>query len=514
MDTFYFFYKDILSKKRFFLPVLIFVLVAYSFSILNRTVSIGDLSKNIYFGSGNHMLSGRWGMVLWDKIVGTSLFLDPFVDRFLALVFLVMAAILFCFVFYSVRKDRDVLPYTIAASFFSTYPLVNEFWEYTGVDYMVGGNLCLATMTSVLMRMKFPFLKRAVYGSVLLLLPVSSYESAIFYYITLECIISFCELSACGNSALTLSRITRKNIVNFLPLVLAIILRFIISFAINTVYNLDYQGGGATDILWLEDSFFHTLKCMFGFVAVKYFLTGLVYFPITIFLFSILLFFVYIVRNRKQGNNLIIMGSIVVLSLFIQSIMQGYAQPYRTSQTLIIFVSFFFYLSSISIKPNWRKYLYTILFGMCWYQSVYLNRVLSLNNLRSDNELEVIRQIGSRLVSEYDEKPVAFIGHYQIGEWITAQITVDETTWNGRLFYHIYDKYVAKLERPFKYIETNVNSFSSEYGLIPALFSYCGYHIDLLPIEETDWLDDKKKLALYQIYDNGDYLVVNLGEEY
>ena len=513
MKNLQFFYYDVISKKRFLLPVTFFVIVAYSFSIFNRTVSIGDLSKNIYIGSGNHMLSGRWGMVIWDIIAGTSLFLDPLVDRFLALVFLVMAAILFCYIVYSIRRDKDVLPYTIAASFFTTYPLVNEIWEYTGADYMVGGNLCFATMTSVLMRMDLPFLKRIVYGSALLLLPVSSYESAIFYYITLECIISFCELSVCSNSSLTIGRIIKKKIVNFMPLVLAIIMRFVISFAINTVFDLDYHGGGATNILWLEDSFSHTLKCMLGFVAIKYFLTGLVYFPITVFLFSILLFSVYIVTNRKHGSNLIIMGCFVVLSLFIQSLIQGYAQPYRTSQTLILFVSFSFYLLSVSIKSNWRKYLYTILFSMCWYQSVYLNRVLSLNNLRSDNELEVIRQIGSRLVSEYGEKPVAFIGHYQIGEWITAQITVDETTWNGRLFYHIYDKYVVKLERPFKYIETNINSFTSEYGLIPALFSYCGYHIDLIALEDTNWFDNKKKLALYQIYDNGDYLVVNLGEE-
>ena len=81
------FYSDILSKKRFWIPLLFFTLVGYSFSIYNRTISIDDLLLN---DSGlSAMLIGRWGMYVWAKFVGfTEMF--PFVFRFLALLFYII----------------------------------------------------------------------------------------------------------------------------------------------------------------------------------------------------------------------------------------------------------------------------------------------------------------------------------------------------------------------------------------------------------------------------------------
>ena len=187
------FYNDILSKKRYYVPILFFAIVGYSFSIYNRTVGIDDFSRDINVGSGNRMLSGRWGMILWNKLVGITVALDPFIDRFLALVFLIIAAILFCYILYLIGGNKRIVSYTIAASTFITYPLINSIWEYTGADFMLTGNLCLVTLAAIVLMCINPFGKRVLYASVLLLLPVSSYESAIFYYTSLFCVIVFYE---------------------------------------------------------------------------------------------------------------------------------------------------------------------------------------------------------------------------------------------------------------------------------------------------------------------------------
>ena len=61
------FYSDIINKKRFWVPLLFFALVGYSFSIYNKTVGVDDLMWDYY---KNYMLSGRWGMIVWIRLTG------------------------------------------------------------------------------------------------------------------------------------------------------------------------------------------------------------------------------------------------------------------------------------------------------------------------------------------------------------------------------------------------------------------------------------------------------------
>ena len=281
---------------------------------------------------------------------------------------------------------------------------------------------------------------------------------------------------------------------------------------------------------------------MIGFIIFDYGIMGLVYLPITIFLLSLILFTVCILFKKRNRMTFVLLGGAVFVSLFVQSIIQGYDQPYRTSQVFTLFVAFSFYLSIISVSSTiWRSFLYVVLFGICWHQAVYLNRLLGLNNLRSDNELAVIRQIGFRLVSEFEKKPVIFVNSYKIGEWIRRQVTVDESTWNGRLFYKVYDNFMmqfdqpfmnyqrscTQLERPFKFVGTNINSVTRQCHNLHQLFSYCGYDIEGIPDnllsdplkyeeyqikqKEATIIAKGKKIGPYQIYDHGDYLIVNLG---
>lgn len=514
------FYKNIVSKKRFYFPLLFFAIVGYSFSIYNRTVGIDDLMKDYYIG-GDYMLSSRWGMVFWNKLVGTTVVYDPFIDRFLALILLIIGAILLCYILYSIDKGKSgVIPYTILASVFITYPLINEIWVYTGANYMVGGNICLVSLAVVMMEQRTQRW-RWVYASMLILLPISSYETAIFYYIALVSIVVFYKQIGSKDSLKFIVWL-KEYIAYFIPVIIAFILRFAVSYAINSLYDLQYHGGGATAIMWLEDNFFHALKCMFAFNVVNYGVYSLVYFPITIFIFCLFLFVVYVLSLKRGRITAMALGVVIVVSLFSQSILQGYELSYRHAQTITLFVAFVAYLLSVSVNRKFRIVIYVLLFGLCWHQAVYLNRILGLNNLRSDNELAAIRNLGSRIESEYDKKPVVIVSQYSIGNYIRRSISVDETTWNGRLFFLIYEKAIAKLDRPFKYVG-NCNSATWQQIQLQGVFDYCGFDLEIKPkyiingvpddklLVEATQIAREKSLKPYQIYDNGAYLIVNLG---
>lgn len=510
------FYNDILSKKRYYVPILFFAIVGYSFSIYNRTVGIDDFSRDINVGSGNRMLSGRWGMILWNKLVGITVALDPFIDRFLALVFLIVAAILLCYILYIIGGNKRIISYTIAGSIFITYPLINSIWEYTGADFMLTGNLCLVTLAAIVLRLDVPSRRKVMFASLLMLLPMSSYESAIFYYLSLVCIIYLYEYIINKEDGFVISEWIKKNSMYLVPVIIAFITRFLISFIINTLYDLEYTGGGSTGIAWLHDSPFHVMKCMLSFNAVKYILTGLVYFPISVFVISLCLFVGYIYVYRGNHLVLLFLGFVVVLSLFSQSFLQGMELEYRHAQTISLFVAFTSFLLCTSVtNESVLKWIYAIFLVLCWHQAVYLNRILGLNNLRSDNEVALIHQIGIRISSEFDNKPVAFVGEYQKGPYITNQISVDENSWNGRLFYSIYDRFIAKLDRPYQY-GANVNRVLILFQLKECL-NYFGYNIDLVDDKtymEANKVAIKNKMKPYQIYDNGNILIVNLGDDF
>lgn len=514
------FYIDIISKKIFYLPVLLVLFLGYSFSLFNRSVSIDDLLLSGSLGNGS-ILSGRWGMYVWCQLLGLSENV-PFVYRFLSIIFLVLSSFLLCYIFYTIRRVKDILPYTLCASMFLSFPLINEIWEYT-VNFIVVGNLVLVTLAAIAVREEQSPLRRVLIAAILLLLPMSSYETAIFYYITLVEIILFYETAVHVEIQFGFVEWIKKNINYFIPAVIAFLSRFLISFIINIVYGLDYNGGGDTSIIWLKYDFMPTLKGMLVSNINHYLLYGLVYLPISIFVLLLIYFFYALFRINRTF--VLLLGLIIVVSLFSQAILQGDLLFYRHAQTITLFVSFSVYLFCVSVN-KWRKLLYVVLFAMCWYQAIYLNRILCLNNLRSDNELTVVRELGMKIVSEYDKKPIVFVGvRPSLGSWINRQVSVNEAEWNGRLFYRLSQKLGEHGNIPIKYVGTNVNTVMAEYLQLKNLFSYCGYEIEVIPDyfsgkvdtqtekirEEAAAIAEKKGIRPYQIYDNNKYLIVNLG---
>ena len=276
--------------------------------------------------------------------------------------------------------------------------------------------------------------------------------------------------------------------------------------------------------MWFENGFLQSLKCLTVFNIVNYCLYGLVYFPITIFVLFLVLFLSYILFLKNNHKTNLLFGLVFLISLFLQSIIQGFELSHRHAQTITLFVAFVTYLTCVSVQGRRRICLYVVLLFLCWHQAVYLNRILGLNNLRSDNELAAIRQLGNRIVSDYQNKPVVLVGQYPMSDYIKKQISTDESCWNGRLFFSIYDKIVIH-HKPLIYVG-NCQSASWQQFQVQELFRYCGFNITILPnlwkdgehaaaiLSEATRIAKNEELSPLQIYDNGEYLIVNLGDDY
>ena len=140
----------------------------------------------------------------------------------------------------------------------------------------------------------------------------------------------------------------------------------------------------------------------------------------------------------------------------------------------------------------------------------------------------MVRQIGFLVESNFDKKPLVVVSGYKTSNWINRQITADNSTWNGNLFYTLCNYLGGKFSVPYKYIDTNVNTATSETIQVKEIFNYCGFDIDVIPshygldnlrkserereiLLEASKIAKKQNLRPYQIIDNGRYLITSLG---
>lgn len=533
------FYREIVSKKAYYLPIILFSIVAYGFSMMNRTVSWDDMLRDHYFGSGQIALAGRWGMLFLVKLFGVVDF-NPFVDRFMAMLFLMLAATALCFVFYVSGRSRNVWGYALFSSLFVTYPLVNEIWEYQGANFFMAIGCLLSTLAVVSLRWDMSKTKRMIWATLLLLLPVASYESAAFYYVTLVCFIAFYDTVVVGEKPKSFREWLFLFIPYVLPLIFAIIIRFGVSAVLCWIWDLTPVTGGDTEIHWLSGSFASVLVHFFKINIMQYVFAALIYFPITEFLVASIIFVAYFIGCSIQKKSVYpaVMGIIVLLSVFLLAIVIGDVLCYRHSLPLTLFVPVAFYLLYQFVQNRGRKAqtltISIALFVLCWHQSVCLNNILSLNNQRSDNELAMLHGVGQRITADYDKKPVIFVSPCSEGEWVRNRTHINPNSWNGRLYNALMKHIVsdpASYDVSSHYIfETNVTIVTKEYNALRELFTYLGYDVDVVGpvekpyteehrnrdlsiLEEATQIAKENNMKPFQIMDAGSYLVVMLGNE-
>lgn len=519
------FYNEILSKPIYWFCMVFVLILAFLFDLMNRTVGIDDLSRTYYIGDGNEMLAGtRWGKTLWIRLLSNCEY-APFIDKYLTIFFLIVSAVLFSklLCIYLCNNEHILLICILFSCSFVTFPLLNEVWVYNDSNVVAAGNEVLVAVSVLLLfRSKKFFSRESIVSSFLLAVVVSSYESAGFLYISVVL------------SVILLDYIfrDRKNwIINGIryavPLGIALILRYVIGFGLIYMFHLEYQPNGATEIQWkFSENLGSQIITLLSDTLNYYFGRGLIYYPITVFVVTFVMGTVWTMGHvfKKKDFMILILFILLCLSLFLQSFIQGTVMPYRTAQTIQYFSTFSLAVFIFGISMTRKRRLFSVMVVlssfMIYRQAVFLNRCLALNNQRSEIESSAARQIGYRLKSMYDEKPVIFVGWFDFGENINRQIRPDYSTpwgflyrkiaihlgWNYTLS-KVYDTNISSV------LVWNTGAFHSQ-KMMAEYFSYFGYDIS---VRDNDDIYEYKQIAIREgmkpldILDIGDYILVYLG---
>lgn len=536
-------------KQKFYMIFMISIsTICYGYAAINLSIGIDDLESERYVGSGHVMLSaGRFGMVFWSKLFGygSKGAQNSFAIDVLAVILFMWAATNCCILFRRISRDKfHITVYTVFSCILISYPLINEIWEYTGANICVCGGFLFVSFVLLLIweqiHGSFSF-KYVLVSFFMMMIVCSAYESLAIVYVFMVFAVLF--LQTLFGLEKTFKGMVRQGMYYAGTLFAGLVLRIFIHFIILLVFNLERKSNGATGTSWNDYPIGEAIYHFFESLGNDYILKGIIYFPITEFLICIVLFSCISLILYKRNNCIIMMWPALGMlgSLFLLSLIQGIASPYRTCQVFAVFVAFTLMLLVYVFEENQKRYAYYIKAGvlgamgcLCIWQAVYLNYLLTVNHQRSDEEAYVIRNIGTELEANYDtDKFVIFTGTYTLSDGLIESVSVpyDSVRWklygkmvsllSGISYEEIYDTYSRK--KP----DTNVNSvinwsitaFGTQESMYK-LFRYYGfeYMYDESCFfqlrDEAEAYVEKEKMPGYPktgyIVDRGDYIIVNL----
>ncbi len=527
------FYFSIASKKTFWLPVLLFTLLAYGFSLSRNTMSIDDMAIDLYNGYDGMMVrSFRWGMEFWNFLFGVSGY-SAYIYKFFGVLFLVCSSFFMCCIFYIISKKTEVkaFPYTFFASVFITYPLINEIWEYNGANSYVTGNLMIVMFVilfQICSRSKYCI--KIIISGLLMTLPVSSYESVTFVYITVVFSVLFYQNCIVTDKDTVNNRKNSwlmEGVKYAIPLVISVLLKYFIGSILLVVQQVSYMPMGDISINWGDLSIGRLFSLSLN--TVEKYLLLINYYPIYIFLIALIVFIIILIKTciiRKSWLPIII-GICTIISLFALSILQFSVLKFRTAQTLNYFVAFVVFLMCHNIRMiKWKtvKVVIVVLITMLTiWQSTYLSQVLEWNNQRSENEISIVRNLGVELTKDYKDKEIVFCGSYALGEYLTEKpINGVKSPLNNLLQSLITQISYHKNRYSSKPMDTNINSclnwaVSSGFpSVTKRIFSYCGFDLNVRDVSSDEYIEytnyaESINMNTFEVKDIGECVLVYLG---
>ncbi len=556
------------TQNRIFMGILLFAAVcAYGYKVINVTIGIDDTPSLYYFEEGLIAIVGRWVLFLLNKVVTLAQFL-PFVTDFVAVCLLVLAAIVWTALFYSVMGEKiPVVGYAFFAAIFVSSPLISEVFTYflhngIAIGYLCCGiSLCCVREWQENRSGKNKW-QQAHVGYMAL--------AAVFLWIAMGCYESFTILWLAGLLLLLLTeRIalgtgkkdpTGKRGV-FLTLVggavtalVAVILRSLMIVVLTKAFHLEYLQGEAvqrsvTEMLgWMfQPGAFSELAMILKRTFVLYGVFAYAYLPIRIFVLAAVIITVVALVRAVRGRDLwaLVLLPAAYLAAFSLLFIEGKATLYRSAQFLPIFCGygallFAYGIWSLTARIGWgmrrklilgvRGIAVAVLFVITWNQCMDMTKWFYIDRQKYEAAVKTVDQIALDLERSFDtSKPVVFTGNYEIPYSIIQDAYVGygtETYWKmkritDRIDPDLLDKYnrgskgVWVAQTPaLSVIEWGRYAFDNDAELVK-FFAMHGHTIvplldgSLYAEAEAQSVDLPEYPKEGYIVDQGDYIIVH-----
>ena len=514
-------FKKFLLNPMYIFPVLISTILCYAYYLAHETVTIDSLSSDRYY-HGLLVAQGRLTATIIENYLGFE-HLPIAVENIIGLICFILGATVFCIIFDKAKPQSNVLPYTFSTCLYITFPLMNEYFMFKGSVLTTGGSILLVSFALYFALKIKNLIASILISSIFIFFAYSWYESFILVYI--GSVVLLLILLADGQKS------QKELFFNGFWLAPTLFLGFsleeIISNAIINICNITQDNNNAVGTAWLTSS--ATLKSFFYDFIYSFVSKIFCYAPFTIlFIFLAIAFGLMILQTKSTKKPILVFFYFgLALTVFFLSIYRGAESAYRTEQGIPFYIgAITLLLSSKIINLNGKKALKIIaslsLVIILTVQICSSNYWYHVNVLRDKEEKQVVCNIAKDLEKYDKNKPVIFIGYYQLSNNIKDKYTVKKDSVAGKIIDYTSKKakksytYTACQTSISSYISWSIYSFSSANVELKKFFNSCGYDFKLGTNEQFEEATKKYiNIPSYNdsgyILDAGDYIVVKVG---
>ena len=439
--------------------LLLTAVCAYGYKVTNVTIGIDDTPSLYYFEEGLIAIVGRWVLFLLNKVIFLAEFV-PFVTDFIAVGLLVLAAIVWTVLFYSVLGEKiPVVGYAFFAAIFVSSPLISEVFTYFLHNGIAIGYLCCG-LSLCCVREWQGSIRKMRKGSGIrekfeCLAVMRLVAAAVFLWIAMGCYESFMILWLAGLLLLLLSeriRLGAERIVRTgergvfgtlvggaLAALAAVLLRSLMIVVLTKVFRLEYLQGEAvqrsvTEMLgWMvQPGAFGEFAMLLKRTFVLYWVFAYAYLPIRIFVLSAAVITVVTLVRVIRGRDVwaLVLLPAAYLAAFSLLFIEGKATLYRSAQFLPVFCGYGALLFAYSIYEltgspgrgvhrklclGTRGIAVAVLVVITWNQCMDMTKWFYIDKQKYDAAVKTVDQIALDLERDFDtSKPVIFTGNYEI----------------------------------------------------------------------------------------------------
>ena len=452
------------QQNRLYMGILLLTAVcAYGYKVTNATIGIDDTPSLYYFEEGLIAIVGRWVLFLLNKVVSLAEFV-PFVTDFAAVVILVLAAVVWSALFYSVLGEKvPTAGYAFFGAVFLSSPLISEVFTYflhngIAIGYLCCGIslCCVREWQSSTRKMQKGSGIRQKLGC---LAVAKILTAAVFLWIAMGCYESFMILWLAGLLLLLLSERIRLGTERTartgergvfgtlaggaLAALAAVLLRSLMIVVLTKAFHLEYLQGEAvqrsvTEMLgWMvQTGAFGELIMILKRTFVLYGVFAYAYLPIRIFVLSAVVITVVTLVRVVRGRDLwaLILLPTAYLAAFSLLFIEGKATLYRSAQFLPVFCGYgvlLFVYAVWKVTAWWerktqksqnsricrgvRGIAILVLAVIVWNQCMDMTKWFYIDKQKYDAAVQTVDQIALDLERDFDtSKPVIFTGNYEI----------------------------------------------------------------------------------------------------
>lgn len=428
---------------------IITAILSYGYVISNPTIGIDDTELERYVLKGWEPLFNRLTLVIPGLILRFDKYI-PYLYDILGVIFIVAAAIVWLYVWFTVSKKRlHFLSCCLFVILFISSPLICE----TYIFYLHNGEgmafLMIAVATWGFYRfVKDKRIKYLIISSLLVITAIGCYESMALVYAVAVLTVCFLD-NKYSDGKYSLGLFAREFVACIVPMFLGIVLRSVISTALPKIINFDATGkilnahSGSLKYWFLNNPIIIAKDLIYKFIA-RYVISGLYFKWVIVLVVLSVLYWAYIVYLciRKK-----LIGALMLVVMYampwVLMIYQMEMTPYRAMQGLMMWIAvagliLVEFVLEITDKKNSRT-IGNIIVG-CIAIVVLTGHVsdsyryykLDYDVYQSD--LEYVTSIYDYLNEKHIDKPVVFVGKYEMpNELKERAYFLYDTEWYNRV---------------------------------------------------------------------------------